>query len=209
MPKRSKDLTRCQRKVFEYIQKSVQAKGAPPTRQEIADHFNYSSLTTVESHLRLIAKKGFLKIEPNISRGLRVELPNQPPRQTLLDIPLYGSIPAGFPDEREAEVRRYITVDRATLDTRLSADAFALEVKGDSMIDKHILSGDHVIIEPRRTPRAGDVVAALIDGQTTLKTLVMKNGKAYLKAENPKYRDLIPETDLSVNGVAVAVLRSL
>jgi len=209
MPKRSKDLTKCQRKVFEFIQKSVQTKGAPPTRQEIADHFKYSSLTTVESHLRLIAKKGFLKIEPNISRGLRVDAPNQPPRQALMDIPLYGSIPAGFPDEREAEVRRYITVDRATLDTRLSPDAFALEVKGDSMIDRHILSGDHVIIEPRRNPRAGDVVAALIDGQTTLKTLVMKNGKAYLKAENPKYRDLLPETDLSVNGVAVAVLRSL
>ena len=148
-------------------------------------------------------------MEPNQARGLRVVLPDQPPRKALLDIPLYGSIPAGKPEEREAEVRRYITVDRATLDTRLSSDAFALEVKGDSMIDKHILSGDHVVIEPRRNPHAGDVVAALIDGETTLKTLVMKNGKAYLKAENPRYRELIPKSELSINGVAVAVLRAL
>jgi repressor LexA len=187
----------------------VRDLGRPPTRQEIADHFKYRSLTTVESHLRLIVRKGFLKIEPGQSRGLQVMLPRQPTRSTLLDVPLFGSIPAGPPDEREAEIIRYITLDPETVKVRLSSDAFALQVKGDSMIDKHILDGDHVIFEPRREPRHQDVVAALIDGQTTLKTLLIKNGKAYLKAENPKYKDLIPKEDLRVNGVAVAVLRSL
>ena len=205
----TKKLTTCQRRVFEFIQSCVRELGRPPTRQEIADHFKYRSLTTVESHLRLIAKKGFLKIEPNQSRGLQMIVPGQPPRSTLLDVPLFGSIPAGRPDEREAEIIRYLTIDPETVKARLSSDAFALRVKGDSMVGRHILDGDHVIIEPRRDARNQDVVAALIDGETTLKTLVMKNGKAYLKAENPKYRDLIPKEDLRVNGVAVAVLRSL
>ena len=205
MPK----LTTCQRRIVDFIQACVRDNGCPPTRKEIAQHFKYSSLTTVEGHLRLIAQKGYLKIEPNQSRGLTVLLPRPAVRNLLVDIPVFGSIPAGAPDEREAEILRYITVDPETIKSRLSTDAFALQVKGDSMIGRHIMDGDHVIIEPRREARAQDVVAALIDGQTTLKTLVMKNGKAYLKAENPKYNDLIPKEDLRVNGVAVAVLRSL
>jgi len=204
-----KKLTTCQRKVLDYIQSRVREDGCPPTRQEIADHFKYRSLTTVESHLRLIVRKGFLKIEPGLSRGLQLVNAYQPPRSTLLDVPLYGSIPAGPPDERDAEVIRYLTLDPETVKAKLSPDAFALQVKGDSMIERHILDGDHVIIEPRREPRHQDVVAALIDGQTTLKTLVIKGGKSYLKAENPRYKDLMPKEDLRVNGVAVAVLRSL
>ena len=209
MPPLPKKLTTCQRKVLEFIQTRIRDNGAPPTRQEIATHFKYRSLTTVESHLRLIVRKGFLRIEPGLSRGLQLVNAHQPARSTLLDIPLFGSIPAGSPDDREAEVIRYITVDPETVKTKLSPDAFALQVKGDSMVERHILDGDHVIIEPRREARHQDVVAALIDGQTTLKTLVIKGGKNYLKAENPKYKDLIPKEDLRVNGVAVAVLRSL
>jgi repressor LexA len=202
-------LTTCQRRIVEFIQACVRDESRPPTRKEIAKHFGYRSLTTVEDHLRLIVQKGYLKMESNQARGLQVLMPGQPTRSTLLDVPLFGSIPAGRPDEREAEIIRYLTVDPETVKARLSADAFALQVKGDSMIGKHILDGDFVIVEPRREPRHQDVVAALIDGETTLKTLLIKNGKAYLKAENPKYRDLIPKEDLRVNGVAVAVLRHL
>ena len=206
---RQKNLTKIQRKIVEFIQTCVRDTGCPPTRKEIARHFKYRSLTTVEEHLRLIALKGVLKIEPNTARGLQVLLPRQATRSTLLDVPLFGSIPAGPPDEREQEIIRYLTLDPETVKTKLSPEAFALQVHGDSMVGRHILDGDQVIIEPRREARHQDVVAALIDGQTTLKTLLVKNGKAYLKAENPKYNDLIPKEDLRVNGVAVAVLRSL
>src|SRR5688500_17115957 len=101
-------------------------------------------------------------MEPNQARGLQVLLPRQPVRTTLFDVPLFGSIPAGPPDEREADIIRYLTIDPETLTTRLLHDAFALQVKGGSMIGKHILDGDHVIIEPRREARHEDVVAALI-----------------------------------------------
>lgn len=204
-----KKLTTCQRRVLEFIQSRIRESGLPPTRKEIAKHFGYRSLTTVESHLHLITRKGYLKMEPRLSRGLQVVAPQPATRTMLLDVPLYGSIPAGPPDERDQEVIRYLTVDAGTVKTKLSPDAFALQVKGDSMINRHILDGDQVIIEPRREPRHQDVVAALIDGQTTLKTLILKNGKPYLKAENPRYGELIPKEDLRVNGVAVAVLRNL
>jgi repressor LexA len=204
-----KPLTRCQRRVFEFITKRVQTTGCPPSRQEIAGHFGYRSLTTVESHLRLIAKKGYLKVEPKLARGLRLLSPNQPGPRALVNVPLYGSIPAGKPEDREAEVLRYLSVDAETVKTRLSPDAFGLQVKGDSMVGKHILSGDYVIVDPRRSASHGDVVAALIDGETTLKTLVVKNNKSYLKAENPRYSDLVPEENLEIKGVAMAVIRQL
>lgn len=206
---KKKELTTCQRRVLDFIKKRLYSTGYPPSRQEIASHFQYRSLTTVESHLRLIAKKGFLKVEPKQARGLRLLSPNQPGPRALVNVPLYGSIPAGKPEDREAEVLRYLSVDAETVKARLSSDAFALQVKGDSMVGKHILSGDYVIVDPRRAASHGEVVAALIDGETTLKTLVVKGSKTYLKAENPRYSDLIPEENLEIKGVAVAVVRQL
>jgi len=83
---------------------------------------------------------------------------------------------------------------------------FALRVRGDSMIDAHICSGDTVILEVRE-PRKGDIVAALIDGETTLKRFVFENGQPYLHAENEDYPDLIPARELIIQGVMVALLR--
>jgi len=77
------------------------------------------------------------------------------------------------------------------------------------MIGKHIAPGDVVIIEPRSNPKNGDVVAALIDGETTLKTLVMRGGKTYLRAENPKYPNLVPADELVIQGVAITLVRKL
>jgi len=75
------------------------------------------------------------------------------------------------------------------------------------MIGKHIIPGDLAVIEPRAEPRPGDVVAALIDGESTLKTFMLRNGKPYLKAENPRYPDLIPAEELVIQGVLVALVR--
>jgi repressor LexA len=84
---------------------------------------------------------------------------------------------------------------------------FALRVSGDSMMGKHIVNGDVVVIEHGKEPRSGDVVAALIDGQSTLKTFVVQRGRAFLRAENPKYPDLIPAAELVIQGVIVALIR--
>jgi len=124
-----------------------------------------------------------------------------------VDIPLFVSIPAGFAEDRFQEAKGCVSIDIQSLGIKPSPVAFALEVKGDSMIGKYIAPGDLVVIEPRAEPRTGDVVAALIDGESTLKTFMARNGKPYLRAENPRYPDLIPAQELVIQGVMVALIR--
>ena len=94
-----------------------------------------------------------------------------------------------------------------TLGIKPTPRTFALEVRGDSMVGKHIMDGDVVVLEHGMTPRTGDVVAALIDNESTLKTFVLERGKAHLRAENPKYPKLVPAAELVIQGVMVALIR--
>ena len=98
-------------------------------------------------------------------------------------------------------------IDVETLGIKPTARTFGLKVRGDSMLGKCIVDGDIAIIEHAVQPRSGNVVAALIDGQVTLKTFVMKGGKPYLRAENPRYPNLIPQEELQIQGVMVALVR--
>jgi repressor LexA len=199
-------LTKRQKQIVDFIQDQQQA-GAPPSFHEIAEHFGFASLTTVADHLRLIRQKGFLTSEPGRARSLRVPSPWQPFKKQVVDIPVFGSIPAGMAEERRQEALGCITVDIQTIGIRPTARTFALEVSGDSMIGKHIVSGDYVVVEHGLTPKPGDVVAALIDGESTLKTFSVQRGKPYLHAENPRYPDLIPASELVIQGVMVALIR--
>jgi repressor LexA len=138
---------------------------------------------------------------------LRITSPLAKLRRRIADIPLFGSIPAGFADERKQEARGCVTIDIGTLGIKPTTRTFALEVRGDSMIGRHILDGDVVVVEHGQTPRNGDVVAALIDGESTLKTYMTDRGKAYLRAENPRYPKLVPAGELVIQGVMVALIR--
>jgi repressor LexA len=138
---------------------------------------------------------------------LRITSPLAKLRRRIADIPLFGSIPAGFADERKQEARGCVTIDIGTLGIKPTTRTFALEVRGDSMIGRHILDGDVVVVEHGQTPRNGDVVAALIDGESTLKTYMTDKGKAYLRAENPRYPKLVPAGELVIQGVMVALIR--
>lgn len=121
-------------------------------------------------------------------------------------IPLLGSIIAGKPEAQEGRVDGCIDIDPATLRLPKNARTFALKVRGDSMRNAAILEGDVVIMEFREA-KHGDIVAALIDGETTLKRFVMQGGMPYLRASNPKYPDLIPARELVIQGVLIALLR--
>ena len=99
-----------------------------------------------------------------------------------------------------------LSLDTRTVGVRRNARVFAVKVRGDSMIGAHISDGDLVVLEIR-DPKNRDIVAALIDGETTLKRFVMSRGRAYLKAENPKFPDLVPVTELVIQGVMVALVR--
>lgn len=124
-----------------------------------------------------------------------------------MDIPLFGSIPAGLPQTREQDAEGCVTVDIESIGYKPTRNAFALRVTGDSMIGRHILDGDFVVLEHGPEPRSGQIVAALVDGASTLKTFILKGGKPYLKAENPKYPDLIPAQELMIQGVFKALIR--
>lgn len=121
-------------------------------------------------------------------------------------VPVLGAIPAGFGDSAEPADMGSIPVDLEALSIKSEAQTFALKVRGDSMTGAQISDGDLVIVEARE-PRAGDIVAALIDGETTLKRLVLEDGAHFLKAENPKYPNLIPLQELVIQGVVRAVVR--
>jgi len=179
-----------------------------PTYQEIADHFSFRSLNSVTEHVRLLRQKGVLSNEPGRARSFRVLSPLHDLRRRIVDIPLLGSIPAGFAENLEQEAIGCVSADVESIGIKPSTRTFALVVKGDSMIGRHIVSGDTAIVEHGVTPKPGDVVAALIDGESTLKTFMTQRGKPYLCAENPRYPDLIPATDLVIQGVMVALIRN-
>jgi repressor LexA len=123
-------------------------------------------------------------------------------------IPIFGTIPAGLPGDERQQPDGCISVDLETLRLPKGARVFALKVRGESMIGAGILSGDIVVFEFRE-PRNGEIVAALLDGETTLKRYVVQKGKPFLKAENPKFQNLIPAQELVIQGVQVALLRIL
>ncbi|HEY3855642.1 MAG TPA: transcriptional repressor LexA [Verrucomicrobiae bacterium] len=199
--------TRKQQQILDFILNWQQSQGVTPTYQEIADKFGFRSLNSVTGHVRLLRQKGFLESEPGKARALRITSPLAKLRSSIANIPLFGTIPAGFANEREQEAKGCISVDIETLGMKPTARTFALEVRGESMIGRHILDGDIVVVEHGQTPRNGDVVAALIDGESTLKTYVANNGKPHLRAENPKFPKMIPAGELVIQGVMVTLIR--
>jgi repressor LexA len=203
------DLTQAQQRVLDFIQAETSAGQPNPTLREIAAHFGFRSHRAAACHLEAIKRKGFLASDPRKARSLRVVSPLMKLRRRITDIPLFGSIPAGFAQNREQETEGCVSVDVETIGFKPTRNSFALRVTGDSMIERHILDGDIVVLEHGPEPRHGEIVAALIDGESTLKTFLRKSGKPYLKAENPKYPNLIPAQELMIQGVARAVLRTL
>jgi repressor LexA len=199
--------TPAQQQIMDFIEAEAQAGRPVPTLREIANRFGFRSHRAAACHLEALRHKGFIESKRGKARSLRITSPLAKLRRRIADIPLFGSIPAGFADERKQEARGCVTIDIGTLGIKPTTRTFALEVRGDSMIGRHILDGDVVVVEHGQTPRNGDVVAALIDGESTLKTFVADKGKPHLRAENPKYPRLIPAGELVIQGVMVALIR--
>ena len=198
-------LTERQQQILEFVRQCVEEKGSAPSLREIMAQFGFTSPATVASHLDLLEKKGAIHREPGRSRN--ISLPDREPPPVFLQIPLLGTIPAGFPEGQEQQPDRCIAVSPETLRLSRAARTFALEVRGDSMIGAGILPRDIVIMELAEA-RHRDVVAALIDGETTLKRYLVQKGEPYLKAENPEYPDLIPANELIIQGVFRALIRT-
>jgi repressor LexA len=200
-------LTRKQQQILDFILKCQRTEGNTPTFQEIADQFHFRSRNSAREHVRLVRLKGYLKSEPHKARSLRITTPLAKLRNRIVDIPVLGSISAGFPDNGEPETEGCVSVDVKSIGFTPTKNSFAVRVTGDSMIGRHILDGDFVVLEHGVEPRDGQVVAAYIDGASTLKTFVLQKGKPYLRAENPKYPNLLPAQELMIQGVLKALIR--
>lgn len=224
-----KELTERQKQILDFIQHRQHFEKLTPTLREIASHFRFSSPNAALAHVQALRAKGFVKNLPGRARSLQVlghpsedlvgsssDAPasrqyklrgGARARPGVMSVPIYGAIPAGRPMDAAQEQEGCVLIDMDTLGIKPIARTFGLKVRGDSMVGKSIIDGDIVIIEHGVQPRSGDVVAALIDGQVTLKTFILQKGKPYLRAENPRYPNLIPQEELQIQGVMVALVR--
>jgi repressor LexA len=203
----SEALTKRQRSVLRVIE-ACQAAGEPaPSLREIGEELGLKNVSAVAKHVTALNRKGAIKANAGRARSLKVTSPLTKLRRRTADIPVLGDIPAGFSENAEPEAEGCVSVDIGSIGFNPTRNTFAVRVRGVSMIGRHILDGDLVVLERGPDPRHGQVVAALVDGERTLKTYVVKNGKPYLKAENPKYPDLIPAQELVIQGVFKALIR--
>jgi repressor LexA len=198
------DLTNRQQEVLAFIEDAMTQIGIMPSTREIQEHFGFASQTAAVNHLRALEKKGVIQRYAGKARAMA--LVSNLKRDTIIDIPIYGQIAAGMAALTEQDEAGMISVDSTSAGVSRGKRVFALKVRGDSMIDAGINDGDLAILELRE-PKDGDVVAALIDGETTLKRLVITNGQPWLKAENPRFPNLIPVQELVTQGVMVALIR--
>jgi len=203
----SPNLTPKQLDIVRRIHQSRRTKGYSPTMQELADALSVSKVTVFE-HVEALIKKGVLIRQPNKARSLEVNEDFQPPdeeRNTRL--PLVGTIAAGNPIEA-IEDHQFLDLEDL-FDVRNGKDTYVLEVRGDSMIDEQIRTGDMVVIRKTNTAHNGQTVVALLDtGEATLKKFYKeKNGKIRLQPANDKYEPIIVD-DCKIQGTVMGVIRT-
>ncbi len=193
-------LTKRQREIYEYLRNHIRSRGYAPSIAEIGKQFDLSSPATVHKHLSHLEEKGLIRKQQNLSRAIEVI----PESGDAMSYPVLGEIAAGKPiealDQREV-------VD--LLPDGGDKDVFVLRVKGNSMIEDHIQSGDYVIVERRNVAENGETVVALIDNdRATLKRFYRENGRIRLQPAHPDMKPIyVREGDFAIQGVVISVLR--
>ena len=179
------NLSSKQSRVLTFLMDFNAKYGFPPTIRELCDHFGFKSLNTAHFHLRSLEKKGYIQIHPGKGRGITLPEARRLPERK---IPVVGRIAAGLPILALENIEDFLGIDKGFFCTEKS---FAVQVKGDSMVDAHIQDGDYVIIRIQNQAQNGDIVAALIDDEVTLKYFYRRNRQIRLESANPKYPPLI------------------
>jgi len=197
-------LTRRQKEILDYLGRYIERRGYAPTIEEIGEHFGLSSLATVHKHLSNLQEKGLVKRAWNRSRAL--ELVPAKVEVRAVELPLLGRVAAGTPIEA-VQGTETIFVPEDLVGRR---DTYVLQVKGDSMIDEQIRDGDYVIVEDRQAARDGEMVIALLEGESvTLKKLFReRDGRVRLQPANSALRPTyVDPRALRIQGVVIGVLR--
>ena len=202
-------ITKRQRQVYDFIAEFVQKNQYSPSFEEIGEGLGLTSLATVHKHITNLEKKGLLSRDYNRSRSIDLLPPKGRLKQSMAVnsgtmVPLMGRIAAGQPIEA---IERSETISLA--DFTRSKDVFALEVRGESMQDEHILDGDYVLVEKSKTAHNGDIVVALVDGtDATLKRFYREGEKIRLQPSNAKMKPImVHAAAVQVQGRVIGVLR--
>ncbi|PID61978.1 MAG: repressor LexA [Ignavibacteriae bacterium] len=199
-----KELTEIQHKILEFLVAS-KPKGIMPTLAEIAKHFGYKNRSTVQQHLQAIEKKGYIKRNPNKSRSLELLIEDK----FFIPKPILGEVAAGnpltiYPDSIDSEQLPTIV--------RMPKDSFLLRVKGDSLKDAYIFSGDVVIVNPNLEPANGKFVVAILDDAAVVKRFFLKNNFIELHSENNEYEPITIEKNyenFKIVGLVIGIYRNL
>ena len=193
-------LTKRQREIYEYLKDHIRSQGYAPSIAEIGKEFDLSSPATVHKHLSHLEEKRLIRKQQNLSRAIEVV----PESGNALSYPLMGEIAAGKPLEAldQNEVVELLPDGG-------DKDVFVLRVKGNSMIEDHIQSGDYVIVEKRNVAENGETVVALIDNdRATLKRFYRENGRVRLQPAHPDMKPIfVREGEFTIQGVVISVLR--
>lgn len=197
------NLTESQALVLRFIQERLRENGVAPSYREIQEHFGYKAVGTVQDHVRALVKKGAL--EPGRGKA-RALLPASHRVEGTKRIPIYGEIAAGTTRDAPQVELGALVVSESTA----SDPCFALRVVGDSMIDVGIFEGDFLIVERGARVRNGDIVVALLDGETTVKRYAEMRDGVYLVPENKRLRPIkVLGRDFHVQGKVVGLQRKL
>lgn len=194
-----KKLTPRQREILDFIRNSLEVSGAPPTRAEIAGAFGFASHNAAEEHIKALAKKGLLVLEPGSARGIRLV--------EQLGLPLVGSVAAGSPILAVENVQARYALDASLFKPR--AD-FLLRVRGVSMIDAGIFDGDLLAVHRHSEARDGQIVVARLEDEVTVKRYRRRGAIVELIAENPDFAPIVVDTrerHLEIEGIAVGLIR--
>jgi len=205
------DLTARQRRILEFIRDWVERYGYPPSVREIGEAVGLVSPSSVAYQLKALESKGFLRRDPNRPRAVDVRAPSEmvddetvrSARPQPAYVPLVGRIAAGGPILAEESVEDVFPLPRQLVG---DGTLFLLEVIGESMIDAAICNGDFVVVRQQNTAENGEIVAAMIDGEATVKTFRRRDGKVQLIPHNPAFEP-IDGTDAVILGKVVTVLR--
>jgi repressor LexA len=203
-------LTPRQQRVLTVIAESVAHRGYPPSMREIGEKVGLTSSSSVAHQLRTLEEKGYIKRDPNRPRALTVALPADQDETGINDarptptyVPMVGRIAAGGPILAEERIEEVMPLPKELVG---EGTLFLLEVVGDSMIDAAICSGDYVVVRQQPTAENGEIVAALIDGEATVKTFQRKGGQVWLLPHNDAYEP-IDGTHATILGKVTTVLR--
>ncbi|MBI4050319.1 MAG: transcriptional repressor LexA [Candidatus Doudnabacteria bacterium] len=195
------------KQLYDFIKGQIIDKGLPPTISEMARAIRVRSKNAVAKILRSLEEERLLRRD-GTARGIEVfdEFGNAI-QAGMWSVPLLGRVPAGGPVVVEQHVEEWINLPQSLVRDR--KDVFLLKVRGDSMIGAGILDGDLVIVRPTRNVRNNDIVVALLHDEATVKRFIEIHGRCYLKPENPKYQNIYPEDEWTVQGRVVGVIRQL